>query len=127
MAFKKDAEFVYTAKDEIVIEEKGNKYIKLAMIAWKSEEDATEDDYRLDIRKYMTNPDATERMNKGVSFMTKDGPNELVNVMVERGYGDTTKVLTSLKERSDFSDAVKEAYGEKAEDIDDSFDLREFL
>ena len=42
-------------------------------------------------------------MSKGVSFMT------------EEGYGDTGKCISILKDRGDFVEGVKKAYGENVD------------
>ena len=55
-------------------------------------------------------------MSKGVSFMT------------EEGYGDTGKCISILKDRGDFVEGVKKAYGENVDvDDDEAFDLRDLL
>ena len=132
MAFKRneDNEFRYSIRGlNRIIEEKGQQFLRLSRIAWNvsDDEEVDESKIKLDIRKYRTDADGKEIMGKGVSFMTEEGPHELVHVMIEEGYGDTEKCISLLKERNDFKDAVNAAYGNKSETDDETFDLRDLL
>ena len=120
------AEFSYTLdKDfDYTIDEKGNSFIALRKIKWGSS-----DEYRLDLRKWF-NTATGETMSKGVSFMTDDGPHELVKVMVEQGYGHTKDIVEALKLRDDFDEdelpkvkEMKEKYYDPVESLFD--DLKE--
>ena len=73
------------------IDEKGNTFIALRKIAWGDSEN-----YKLDLRKYYTTEDG-ERMNKGVSFLTDEGPNELARVLIDTGYGNAMDIAESIK------------------------------
>ena len=112
-----------------MVDEKNNQFIRLAEIAWAgADEEVDPSKIKLDIRKYTTDADGNERMLKGCSFLTEDGPHELTHALVEEGFGNTEKILTAIKQRSDFPDAVKSCYGEKAADAtDDTFDLRNII
>lgn len=92
-------EFNLTGIDEI-IEEKGNAFIALREVAWGS------GNSKLEIRKWYTNANGDETPSKGVTFMTEDGPNQLVETMTGLGYGDTERVLQKLNEREDFRPAL---------------------
>jgi len=130
MAFKKDEEFKYSFRGfNHIVDEKGNQFIRFAQIAWAGEDEEVDPSkIKIDIRKYTTDQDGKEKMLKGVSFLTEEGPNELTHALVEEGFGNTCKVFTALKGRDDFKDAVREAYGEKVNDLDDeTFDLRDIL
>lgn len=131
MAFSKDKEFKYSIRGiNRVIEEKGSSFIALRQIAWGAgpEDEVDPEKVRLDLRKYRTDSEGNEVMSKGVSFMTEEGPNELVHVMMEEGYGDTGKCISILKDRGDFVEGVKKAYGENVDvDDDEAFDLRDLL
>ena len=131
MAFKKseDGSFKYSIRGiNRVIEERGQQFLRLSQIAWNAsdEDDVEPDKIKLDLRKYRTDAEGKEIMGKGVSFMTEEGPHELVHIMIEEGYGDTEKCISLLKNRNDFKDAVNAAYGNKSED-DETFDLRDLL
>lgn len=130
MAFSKNSEFAYSFRGiNRVIEEKGNQFIRFAQIAWaKDDEEVDPSKIKYDLRKYTTDADGNEKMLKGVSFLTDNGPTELVHVLTEEGFGKTTKILETIKNRDDFPDAVKEVYGDKvSDDIDNTFDLRDIL
>ena len=131
MAFKRneDGEFKYSIRGlNRIVEERGQQFLRLSRIAWNAsdEDDVDEDKIKLDLRKYRTDADGREIMGKGVSFMTEEGPHELVHIMIEEGYGNTEKCISLLKNRNDFKDAVNAAYGNKSED-DETFDLRDLL
>ena len=126
--FKKDGEFKFSKRGiDRIIEEKKSTFLALRQIAWNvaDDEDVEPDKIKLDLRKYRTDESGKEIMQKGVSFMTEEGPHELVHVMLEENFGDTEKCIRILKDRSNFKDAVKAAYGEKVKD--DTFDLRDIL
>lgn len=130
MAFSKNSEFAYSfGPINRVIEEKGNQFIRFAQIAWtKNFDEADPSKIKYDLRKYTTDADGNEKMLKGVSFLTENGPTELVHVLTEEGFGETSKILENIRHREDFSDAVKEVYGDKVSDnIDNTFDLRDIL
>ena len=128
MAFSKDKEFKYSFRGiNRIVEEKGNQFIRFAQIAWVGDdEDVDPSKIKYDLRKYTTDGDGNEKMLKGVSFLSDDGPTELTHVLLEEGFGNTTKVLTTIKDRSDFKDAVEEAFGTKIED-DSTIDLRDII
>lgn len=132
MAYKKDEDFKWSIRGiDRIIEEKGSNFIRLANIAWGvgDDEDCDPDKIRLDIRKYRTDSEGKEIMGRGVSFMTEDGPNELVHVLLEEGYGATEKSLQILSKRKDFKNAVFHVSGQSSPDdeLDETFDLRDYL
>ena len=108
MAFKRnneksDAPFTYTvgAIDE-VIDSKGNSVIMLRNIAWG--ENGKE---KLELRRWIVDINE-EKPLKGVTFLTEDGPDNLVNVLLDKGFGKTEEVLGVLSSRDDFKDALEE-------------------
>lgn len=112
-----------------IIDEKGSAFIALRKIAWgvgQDEEVEDESKIKTDIRKYYNTPDG-ERMNKGVSFLTEDGPHELVHVMLEEGYGDTSKCMAILKDRSDIKEAITFAYNLEPSEDNEFYDPRDLL
>ena len=130
MAFSKNSEFKYSFRGvNRVVDEKNNQFIRLAQIAWVgADEEVDPNKIKLDIRKYTTDADGNERMLKGCSFLTEDGPHELTHALVEEGFGKTEKILGAIKNRSDFPEAVRACYGDKApDDIDETFDLRTII
>jgi len=130
MAFKKNGEFKYSFRGiNRIVEERGNQFIRFAQIAWKGEdEDCEPNEIKYDLRKYTTDSDGKERMLKGVSFLSEEGPHELTHILLEEGFGNTEKIIDIVKTREDFKDAVKSSYGIHKEDSDDgTFDLREII
>lgn len=117
-----------------VIDEKGSSFIALRSIAWNTDpetpiEDIDPKNIKLDLRKYYATENG-EKMNKGVSFLTDEGPTELVHVLLDEGYGNTIDCLNTLKDRDDFNDAVKFIFApsdEKSSSDDEYFDPRELL
>ena len=74
--------FEYTVNPELdrIVEEKGNTYISLRKVKWFENSDV-----KLDLRKYVTNTDGSEKMMKGCSFDEEAG-HELTHVLTEEGY-----------------------------------------
>ena len=106
------------------IDEKGNTFIALRKIAWGDSEN-----YKLDLRKYYTTEDG-ERMNKGVSFLTDEGPNELARVLIDTGYGNAIDIAESIKNnRPDIMELLASDLDKiKAEsNTGDFYDPRELL
>ena len=93
--YEVDKNFDYT------IEEKGNTFIALRKIKW-----GDRDEFRLDLRKYISTEEG-ERMGKGLSFMTDEGPSELINVLLDNNYGDPDIIgNTIVKKRKDILDSI---------------------
>ena len=133
MAFyKNDTEFTYSILEgfDHILEEKGNQYTSLRKISWNDT-----GTYKLDIRRYYTTPEGEEKMGKGISFMTDEGPAELINALLQEGYGDTADIVRNLKDREDFRSALNsvlnpddEFYDKNAKDIKaDYYDPKELL
>lgn len=107
MAFKKDENFRYEIVDNFdhVIDEKNNSFIAFRKISWNGA------DPKLDIRKWMATPEG-ERCGKGFSFLTDNGPHEMVHVLSKQGYGDTATIMNILSHRDDFYDVLKTYLGD---------------
>lgn len=114
MAFG-DKKIEYAIVDEFdhTIDESGNQFIALRKIRWGDREKVN-----LDIRKYWMQADG-EVLGKGVSFLTEEGPHELVNVMTREGYGDTKEILKSIKDREDFQRSLNIVLGRESEFYDE--------
>lgn len=132
MPFKKGPVEYKIKEDGIneLIDEKGNMTVMLREVAWGGR------DYHLEIRKWIIDIDKEQPM-KGVTFITDEGPNNLVEVMVDKGYGNTEKIITNIKERPDFMDSLTRVIGQKTVDTakktkvtiteDDYFDPKSIL
>lgn len=130
MAFSKNGEFKYSFRGiNRVVEEKGNQFIRFAQIAWAGkDEEVDPSKIKYDLRRYFVDSDGAEKMGKGVTFLSDNGPTEFTHILVEEGFGDTTKILNSIKTREDFPDAVRCSYGGAVQESDDgTFDLRDIL
>ena len=92
----------------------GNSFLALRKLRWSSDSP-----YRLDIRKWYTNAAGEEIAGKGVSFMTPEGPDNLIEALLKVGCGDTRKTLNGLKDREDFLPNVKQIIIEKGVNLDD--------
>jgi len=114
MAFG-DKKIEYSIVDEFdhTIDESGNQFIALRKIRWGDREKVS-----LDLRKYWMQAEG-EVLGKGVSFLTEEGPHELVDVMVREGYGHTKEVLRSLKDREDFQKSLNIVLGKESEFYDE--------
>lgn len=100
-------EFEKDGINEIIDEASGtNAYIALRNVRWNP---STK--YKLDLRKYFVRSDGTEVPSKGISFITDQGPDNLVKAMVDCGYGDTREIIDSIKNRPDFVDALVYSVG----------------
>lgn len=86
-----------------IIEELGDRFMALRKIKW-----GDSDEYRLDLRRYRSTEEG-ERMEKGkgLSFLTEDGPDELVRLLLEQNYGNADEIAAVIKnERYDIYDAL---------------------
>jgi len=89
-----------TGPDIMIDEGKSNGFIALRRIRWQADKD-----FKIDIRRYTINADGDEHPSKGISLDT-DGANGVTEGLVNLGYGDTSALLTSIKNRDDYEDAL---------------------
>ena len=99
--------------NKIFDETTGNSFLALRKLRWNSNSD-----FRLDIRKWFTDSNGNEVAGKGVSFMTPEGPSNLVKALLEIGVADTRSTLEGIKDRDDFLVNVKEVLEENGMDLD---------
>lgn len=99
--------------NEVIDELPGNSFIALRKLRWNPNAQ-----FKLDVRKWYTNSEGEEIAGKGVSFMTEEGPDNLIEALFKHGYGDTRKSLNALKDRPDFLPAVKEIVTQEGYDLD---------
>ena len=130
MATEKINALTFYMHDDIdeIFDEKGNMFLALRKIQWaKVGVDPDPDKGKLELRKWNIKPDGSEVPGKGFSFLTENGPSELIDVLIDQGYGNTETILGKLKERDDFTEAVDRLYNGVDEDSDEYFDPREAL
>lgn len=116
MAFKKNTEFKYSIRGiNRVVEERGNQYIRFAEVAWGAGEDESVEpnQTKYDLRKFISTPTGEEKMLKGVSFLTKDGPTSFLYILLEEGFGEINKIMSIVSNRKDFSKYTKQATSSK--------------
>lgn len=113
--------------NEVFDEVPGKTFLALRRLRW------TENGpFKLDIRRWYTTNEGEERPDKGVAFMTEEGPDNLIAALMKHGYGDTRKTLDSIKDRPDFYPNIKEIIQNEGIDLDsvviasEDSDLQEF-
>ena len=89
--------------DEVFDELPGNSFLALRKLRWRPD-----GEFKLDIRKWFTNSDGEEIAGKGISFMTEQGPDNLIMALLKHGYGDTRKTIEGIKDRDDFIPTLSE-------------------
>ena len=130
MAFSKDKEFKFSIRGvDRIVEEKDSTFMALRQIAWGigEDEEAPEEKIKLDLRKYRIDENGNEIMQKGVSFSTEEGPSELVHILLEEGYGDTSRCLSTIAKRDDFKEAITFLNSDDSNIKDELFDIREII
>ncbi len=100
--------------NEIFDEGTGNSFLALRSLRW-----TPNSQFKLDIRKWFTNSEGEEIAGKGVSFITEEGPENLINALMKHGYGNTRGILDQLKDRDDFLVSVKETLQNNNLSLDD--------
>lgn len=110
MPFKKDQGPIQYQIDpeavNCVIEERNNTVTMLRKVAWNGRE------ARLELRKWVVEENGEKPM-KGFSFMTQEGPHNLVHTLIDNNFGDTKTILGSLHKRDDFETSLAETIGMK--------------
>lgn len=86
---------------DFIIEEGANTSINVRKVSWNGRPP------KIDIRKWAYQ-DGQERAMKGVS-LTDEGTNELSNVLVEQGYGDTKRIIAAIKQRKDYDNSINQS------------------
>lgn len=90
----------------LIFDEKGSNYGTLRSVQWLK--DGAEPDSskaKLEIRKIFNNS-GEEKMGKGYTFSTEEGPHELVEGLIHNGFGNTETILRELRQREDFGKSI---------------------
>jgi hypothetical protein len=111
MAFKKDGgpikfEIKEDGINELIDEGTGNSSIMLREVGWNGR------DPKLEIRKWIIDVDKETPM-RGLSFITEQGPHTLTEVLTEKGFGNTEKLINNIKDREDFDESLVKVIGKK--------------
>lgn len=130
MYTKGNTDFTYHVfKDfNINFDEKSNTFGTVRLAQWiTGGKEPDESKAKLEIRK-ITIKDGEEQTLKGYSFSTEEGPHELVEGMVDNGFGKTKALLKSLAKRDDFESTVKSINDNEEDDASGIvFDMRDYL
>ena len=122
MAWSKDKEFSMEIEEEFdfILEEGQNTSINLRRISWNGRPS------KIDIRKWVYQ-DGNERAMKGVS-LSDEGTDELANVLVEQGYGDSSRLIKAIKQREDYNSPNSDKFDNLADDgSEEYYDPSELL
>src|SRR5574344_227226 len=103
---KEEKDFSYTVGDiDEVVDERGNMAVMLRKLAWGKGAE------KLEIRKWFMEANG-EKASKGVTFLTEEGPHNLVKIMAEKGFGHTEEVIKAISTRDDFDKSLINVIGE---------------
>lgn len=113
---------------EIPFDEKGTTCGTVRLVQWVKEGSMPDEEKaKLEIRKVYTSG-AEEKVGKGYTFSTPEGPHELTEGLVKIGYGNTKNVLKSLSQRDDFRESVETINVDEDDNSDgEMFDMRDLL
>jgi hypothetical protein len=110
-----------------IFDEKGSTFLAITRVQWvKNGAEPDISKAKLEIRKWVVQ-DGNEVPLKGATFLTEEGPHNLVKALIQEGYGNTKEVLTELKHRDDFKDAVEHLNDEEDFGEGEFFDMRSIL
>lgn len=122
---------IYFVHDEVdyIFEEKGNGFSAFRKLQWaKDGEESNIDKAKYELRRWYVDKEGEEVPGKGFTFSTDAGPSAMVELLVEKGFGNTKELLNILKSRDDFRDSVESLDSNYEEDSDGQyFDAREML
>lgn len=117
MAFKKDGNFSYHVGDiDETVDSRGNTVVMLRKLAWGDGQE------KLEIRKWFIDI-GKETPSKGVTFLTDEGPGNLINALIGNGFGDTKEILSKLSEREDFDNALASIGKSRSDTIESTSDV----
>ena len=86
---------------------RGNTAVYFRMVDWNDREAK-----RPEIRKWRISENG-ETPDKGVTFLTDDGPKNLAKAIIKKGFGETAEYIEALKDRDDFDDSLAQVIGKK--------------
>ncbi len=121
--------FYHIFKDyEIPFDEKGSTCGTVRLVQWcKKGDEPDKDKAKIEIRKVYTSG-GEEKLGKGFTFSTPEGPGELAVGLIKAGFGETKDVLNAVRERDDFREAVMNLNKDDDDNSDgEMFDMRDLL
>lgn len=113
---------------DAIFDERGSAFLSLRRVQWCEEGVAPDrEKSKLELRKWRVTAEG-ERADKGVAFLTEEGPHELAKVLIQNGYGHTKDLLLELKKREDFKESVEHMFDKETESSDgEYFDMRTIM
>lgn len=110
-----------------IFDEKDSSFLAIRKVQWVKEgNEPDESKAKFEIRKW-TVKDGKEIPLKGCTFLTEEGPHNLAKALVHEGFGNTKEILSELKIREDFKDAVYHLNDEEDFGEGEYFDMRSLL
>lgn len=99
---KERIELAFRIVDEVdhIFDEKGNTFLAMRKGVWG---DKPDESAKLELRKWNVNAQGEETPNKGFSFLTEHGPDNLAELLVSQGYGNSEEILRSIAAREGYS------------------------
>ena len=112
----------------ITFDEKGSTWGSVRKVQWlKADKEPDESKAKIEIRKFTQTSDG-ERMMKGYTFSTPEGPGELVVGLINAGFGNTKEILREVRKRDDFLESAKHINENNEDDYSgEMFDMRDLL
>lgn len=112
----------------ITFDEKGSTWGTVRKVQWiKDGKEPDESKAKIEIRKFTQTAEG-ERMMKGYTFSTEEGPGELITGLIGAGFGNTKDILKAVIKRDDFEESVKSLNSDPDDgDSGETFDMRDLL
>ena len=112
----------------IPFDEKGSTCGTVRRIQWVKEgSEPDESKAKIEIRKTYINSEG-EKLGKGYTFSTPEGPGELAIGLISAGFGDTKEILRTVRKRDDFLQAATTINEEiESDDSGEMYDMRDLL
>lgn len=89
---------------ENVFDKEGNSFLAMREVSWNGS------GYKLELRKWYKTDDEKDIPGKGFAFLTKEGPDNLAELLVSMGYGNTDVMKKLLDDRSEDSSEEDKDY-----------------
>ena len=112
----------------IPFDEKGSTCGTVRRVQWEKEgSEPDESKAKIEIRKTYINSEG-EKLGKGYTFSTPEGPGELAIGLISAGFGDTKEILRTVRKRDDFLQAATTINEEtESDDSGEMYDMRDLL
>lgn len=114
---------------DAIFDERGSAFCSMRRVQWCGEdEEPNREKAKLELRRWRVTAEGEERADKGLVFLTDNGPHELAKTLVHYGYGNTKDILIELKSREDFKESVNHLFDKDELSSDgEYFDMRTAL